>query len=288
MTDLNFYTVATGKYNIFIVPYIMTALWSNPNSTVEILTNNIKFVTPNLKSFLNEYFKERWLIKKIPKQFASWFNHSKKIKSIRWLTQPEIAAKYTYIGDIDLPTLEDGVLRKHAGHAAFINRPYSNIVRTGPKQTKKKVTGLHFVCTKEYYNKLTIKIVQRFINGITKGSWSISKLDECLLYILIQRFIGLPPKEIYSNRGAKPWERVLYRPRHGIHMSFGRAVGGWGVTNTWLQRINMFKDSQIWKDSQQFVDKKFKQKFSDSTLKKAAMENQKRSEARRLSRQNKK
>lgn len=267
MANLNFYTIATSKYSIFILPYIMSALWSNPDSTVEILTDNVGVVTPNVKAFLDDYFKGKWLIKKVPKKFNSWFTRGKKIKSIRWITQPEIKSDYTYIGDIDIPTLESGIARMHSKHASFIKRTYSNIVRNHP--TKNKITGLHFVCTQPYYKKLTAKACAPIIKQITNNSWPIALLDECLLYILIKKFVGLPPKEVYANRGKLAWERVTYRPVHGIHMSYGRKLKGWGVGEKWMDRIRLFKSTNIWKDGYKLVPKAFLQKFSDKTLQKA-------------------
>jgi len=280
MFNLNFYTIATGRYNIFVLPYIITSLWFNKNSFAEILVDKSFKLSNDSAVFLNNYFKDRWLIRAVPNKFSSWLHSGKKIKSIRWLTKPSVASKYVYIGDIDLITLEGNVAKKHAAHATFIERPYSNIVRR--KNKKKKITGLHFVLTKPYYAKLNHKRLGIIQKRIANGNWSLSKLDECLLYYLIKTYVDLPPKHVIKASSGKPWEKINYRPTHGIHISFGRKLHGWGVTKHWLQQSIVFKDTQLWKDSVSFLDSKFIEKFSDATLKKAFDEHEKEVSRRRI------
>lgn len=246
---INFFTVATGRYKIFILPYIISSLYHNNNSTIELLVDDINFISKNVKGFLNDAFKDRWIVKPIPNIFSTWLSKTKKVKSIRWLYFPNQYADYTYIGDIDILMLDRNIVDMHKKHAEYINKPYSNIVRNHP--TKKKMTGLHFVHTSPYYGKLNKNIISKYVSNITTDKISNRYLDECLLYSIVKRFFGFPT---IQSSGEKPWEKVVFRPVHGIHVSFGRRLIGWGITSTLLDSFNVFCKTDVWKIGSGFFD----------------------------------
>lgn len=122
MFNINFFTVAFGRYSLFLLPYISAALYMNKNSFAEILMDNPEYVKPRYRQFLNKYFKDRWRVSKIPAQFSKW-NDLKRMKSIRWVAKPTVTAKYTYIGDIDILITDKELHKGHVRHSKLIKNP---------------------------------------------------------------------------------------------------------------------------------------------------------------------
>ena len=254
MFELNVFTIATGKYKRFVLPYITSVLWHNKNAFTEIWVDDPLMFTSKQRNFLNRYFPNRWDISKISTKFKN-FKGSKAIKSIRFLARPFFKAKYTYIGDVDFIILDSRIAKVHAKHANFINKPYSNIVRPVSKKcTVRKMTGLHFVCTAPYYaefkkNKAYINsVIERIENNPYRR-----KLDEELLYTLVQKLHGLPDykelAKITPHAKARPaWNNAWVRPGHGLHTSPGRrpfGKPGWGII-PYNEAIKTFWKTEVW------------------------------------------
>jgi hypothetical protein len=168
---LNFYTFAFGRYKLFILPYITSALHNNKNAIAEVLVDNINFLNKKQRQFLHKYFPNRVFIRGIPKQFKNW-KHGKRLKSIRWLTIPQQKAKYTYIGDVDILIFDSNLHVGHVNHCTKIKKPYSNIVRPNGIN----MTGLHFTITEPYYSVINQKYLNNLILQIPK--MSLKSLDD--------------------------------------------------------------------------------------------------------------
>lgn len=235
--NLNFYTVAFGPHLIFVLPYIVSALYHNNTAIAETVVGNTEILTKRAKEYLNYYFKGRWLVRQLSNRFESWRLPQKK--SIRWITVPRIKTLYTYIGDIDILVLDKEIYKVHVEHANEIGLPYSNIVRS----TGLKLTGLHFVITKPYYSKLNRKYRMKIIKKIEQNKFA-KRLDERLLYIMVKQQIG-----VEGARGI--------RPVHGIHMSLNRGLVGWGVTLDRYNRYQDFSKTEVWKEGLKIFHKEY-------------------------------
>lgn len=236
---LNFFTTAFGRYNLFVLPYIASALYNNPQAIAEILVEDPGFLKDKHVAFLNTYFKGRWTIRPFPKKFSNWKNAKWK-KSIRWLASPSIKTKYVYTGDIDIVILSKNIHEGHLVHAAKIDKPYSNMVRANGIN----MTGLHFIVSDPYYEKVTVAYCDKIINKIVKGELRPKSLDERLLCRMMKEHFGLPnPKH-------------SYRPGHGVHLSLRRTVIKWGGGKN-LQALNAMAEQDFWKDGLKVFDNKF-------------------------------
>jgi hypothetical protein len=248
--DINFYTFATGRYKHFAIPYLVSSLLNNKDSFVELVVDDKNFFGQKVLDFVYANFRDRYSIKKIPKNFYPWLSQGKYIKSVRWVTIPNIEAKYTYIGDVDILMLDKNISSGHARHAESIGRPYSNIVRNHP--TKRKMSGLHFVVTKPYYKVLNQTELNKIISNINSGNIKKQMLDECLLYTIVKEYLGLP-----KNSNLKDGYGLEYRPTHGIHMSLPRRLTGWGVTESVFSSFKILDKEPIWKDAKKVFSKEY-------------------------------
>lgn len=127
---------------------------------------------------------------------------SQPIKSLRWLLIEEDFYEYdnVYIGDIDMFIVPEAapLHEVHVQHSREIGLPYSNRVRSG----QRKLTGLHFVRTREYYDRV-LPTMRKYHDAALSGSLGIN--NEELLYRMMDESVGLP--QIVGNF-------VSY---HGIH-----------------------------------------------------------------------
>lgn len=238
---LNFFTLAFGRYKMFALPYITAALHFNRGAFVEIITDNPQFLKKKHRKFIQKYYSNRCLIRGIPEQFSKW-GHHKLLKSIRWFTIPKIKTKYTYIGDIDIIILDSNLHIGHVKHANEINKPYSNIVRTNGIN----MTGLHFVITKPYYQKMNQAYLNQVVQQVKLGKIRAKQLDERILCRMVKAKFGLP-----SSRS--------YRPGHGIHFSLHRAIMKWSGDGVLPPAFDELCKTDAWKEGMNSVfDERFK------------------------------
>lgn len=251
--SINFYTVATGRYVSYAVPYVASVLYFNQNSSAEILTDR-EFLTVDQQAFLNTYFSNRWSVRLLTKPFTNYTSNSKLVKSIRWLSIPKTEADYTYIGDADILVLDGTIEDRHSKHAEFIKKPYSNMVRSHP--TKMKLTGLHFVKTKDYYSVINEEFLAPVIENIKEGKIASKYLDEILLYNIVKRAFGIPSRQLVADidNGAKPWQQLDYRPTHGIHTTLSRPWTGWGADPDRMTTYRELSNTDVWKDGIKVFD----------------------------------
>lgn len=160
-----------------------------------------------------------------------------------------------YFGDIDIFICKEdgGIYEQHSKHCNVLNLPYSNYIRaiarvekinlkreiknifTGKpwgisKSTHNRIvvenrlTGLHFVKTKEYFEKVE-PLFPYFINLISDDKKRIHpKRDEEILYDLIkQSGLGLPPISPNSSElDNANYHSIAFNPLHGIHLGIFR------------------------------------------------------------------
>lgn len=235
---IHFFTAATGKYNMFVLPYIASVQWSNPSASIEILTDKPR------KYEECEMMLKNVTIRNIPDEFKPWIRNKQKSQAIRFLTYPDVRKDYTYIGDVDIIVLED-ILQQHVDNMKKIRKPYSNIVRPNSQ----RLTGLHFVDTDKWYGKLrrwpTWKLMEVLENK--------TKSDEQTLYWITRRLFGVPDAS------------ATFRPVHGIHTSLNRNIDpkndipGWGAHPQWLEKYKELRESEEWKTFYPYFDHKYTQ-----------------------------
>ena len=131
----------------------------------------------------------RFRIKPIPQTYDT--ASPQTIKALRWLLVDEEFYDYdnVYIGDIDMFIVpeETPLHELHVRHSREIGLPYSNRVRTG----QQKLTGLHFVRTREYYERV-LPTIRKYHEPVLSGSLRIN--NEQLLYRMMEESVGLPQK----------------------------------------------------------------------------------------------
>jgi hypothetical protein len=189
-SELLIWTTANEKYYEFAILFPLFAAISNPDAVIEIGVENFdKFKNKygHLILYYQEHYKNRVLFSEIKQ---------KNIvpNSLRFLIQPNLTAKYIYIGDIDI-LMTDEILQPHLKNINDNNLDFSNIKRKGLLN----LSGLHFI----EYEKMFPILLDSNIDLNRKN-------DEELLYILMQ------------NKGLKiPCENTdVFRPLMGIHASY--------------------------------------------------------------------
>jgi hypothetical protein len=209
---INFFTVATGKYKDFIVPYVTSVLHHNRDAFVEILVDNIAVLAQDIAS-LNKLFGGEYKIiqigaddiARVSRSGTKW---SSMAASLRFVTMPTVKLEYTYIGDIDILVLQKDIWPLHANYMKLTGVPYSNMARRG----QKRLTGLHCVRTGAYYKVLNQDRMNFYrASFLTRSS---KLLDEHLLYKMVSDTFGIPGI-IVEGAGNK----YLFRPYHGVHCS---------------------------------------------------------------------
>lgn len=225
MLELLVFTAADRRYEPFVLPYMVSVLWSNPDTIVEVCVEDEDSFRREFRSGLEV------LERHCAGRFAiSTGRHFDQVSNtVRFLETPRNQARYVYIGDIDILVLER-IAPDHIENMRVLGLPYSNIQRPSGK---KALSGLHFSDWDAYY-PLPNDYPKQRIN-----------LDECFLYdLIVARGLGLPDPS------------HTFRPLHGYHMSLNRdpripGVGGWGYTRnrSYALSFNKLRQSDLWRDS---------------------------------------
>lgn len=252
--DINFFSTSDNeRYNMFIIPHIISVLSHVENSFVEIaIKNEQSFKTNNKEALdiLDTEFKGRYLIRQMSNEFDSIkYIHLGQI--YRFLDIPQVKCDYTYIGDIDIITFDKNIVEIHEQLMSKQRLPYSNIVREGTE----RLTGCIFLKTKKYYDAVQ-PIIEKFKEDPSSVYHPILN-DEILLYHLVKQGIGLPENN-----------SMYYRPIHGIHISLNRPnpmgdivrnVPGWGINGKRLQEYRTFRNMDIFKKLESYFTKEFRE-----------------------------
>lgn len=254
------------KYQGFIPLYIISLKESYPEYDIRLyIDNTLCENTREAVKILSEHYDGITVVE----NYAQHTKFSKKAVSIqqiqrcqRWLFFDEAFLGYEaiYIGDIDLLICkeEKPLFEQHKTHCSVVGAPYSNISRAAGKRkiTPKmiarnivkfgfgqslkyyfgknepviKLSGLHFVLAKEYYEKVNT-VIDNFYNELNLLAEGKSKRynlcsfnNEAMLRDLVmdagfndcELSTGLP----YNiERDAT---KAAYRPHHGIHLGIFR------------------------------------------------------------------
>ena len=158
-------------------------------------------------------------------------------KTTRWLIPHEELSnfEYAYIGDVDfIICREDPDIRsRHAGYCRENDLPYSNAVRVKDPPIK-KLSGLHFIIVKPYYEKMGSVMAQMRDRILSEPTGDHARMgNEFVLYEMVERGIGrFPPR----------W----FRPVHGIHLGVIR--GQLDVDRAVIQRRKPFVIGELLRD----------------------------------------
>ena len=237
MIRTTLFTYADPLYELFVLPYIVTALIYNDDVRVEICVDDAEdFNCSHAQGFeiLARHFgNDRFMVRDAEKTLGVSPN------SVRFLESPRIMTEFTYIGDIDILILES-ISSLHMARIEQSGIPYSNIKRPG----QDRLTGLHFTRSDAYYPVKPPPDADRV-------------LDEHLLYkMVLARGHPLPPKK---------WTR----PIHGYHISPNRSplrriVDGkqtphWAIGNpAHVEAYQSLQKQAIWKSIYPCFDRRYR------------------------------
>lgn len=228
ITNIIFFTCCNGVYKNFIPLFILSNLYHNDNSFVEIgVDYDVDINLSESISILNNLYPNKFLIRNVNFEsiVINKVEYNIMPNTIRFITTPKIKSKYVYISDVDIITLDQNICNQHIKHMEKENIPYSNIVRPySEKQKYKKLTGLHFTPYNNYYP------IPKYTDLIESGLYN----DEDFLYQLV--------KKRYNNIS----EISQWRPVHGIHVSPNRKPTDgvdWGMKKWKNQWVN-FRNSK--------------------------------------------
>lgn len=224
MIRTTFFTAADRRYEMFVLPYITSALAHNADARVEVCLQDasaFRSRSERALSILGQYFGED----RILLRGARWTGIPPN--TVRFLETPKETTEFTYIGDIDILVLE-AITDIHVDRMNRHGLPYSNEVRSG----RKALSGLHFTRSDAYYPV-------SLPDGVDPGR------DEELLYALV------------TARGwGKPPQGVLRRV-HGYHVSphrsplpalvRGKRTLDWGLSKSaHFNAYRKFTGSAVW------------------------------------------
>ncbi len=253
-------------YQEYIPLYIIALNESYPQYDLIVYVDG--FLTTRVKKMLNlinNRYKNFKIIEN-PKSVTKLSEEARKFpqiqKSQRWLFYEDIFNSYEaiYVGDIDILLCkeENPIFEQHLLHCETIGAPYSNICRLGKqrrysirsiggnllrngilqtsryyiseKKQIKKFSGLHFVVTNEYFQK--VNLVKDYfyneLNLLAKGNSSVYNIcsfnNEAMLRDLILKagFSECPLVTNEKYNSAMDAKQIAYRPHHGIHLGIFR------------------------------------------------------------------
>ncbi len=255
------------KYQSFIPLYIYSVLRAYPEYDVFIYTDS-KLDEICKKQLKTIKHMGRFYIRDIDNLNCKITNKALKnlniSKAMRWFLWEEEFFSYEaiYCGDIDIFVCKEeaGIFEQHMKHCDSLGLPYSNYVRTlqekrnlvstllnvknngilgtlrcykEPERAYNRLSGLHFVKSKEYYEfiKDAIPGIISDLNDVVEFKskrWNTCNInDESVLYELVKDSgLGLPAYHKVTGKELveidNP-ENVVYRPHHGLHLALWRA-----------------------------------------------------------------
>ncbi len=210
--QLCFATYVYGWYQDFVPIYIFSILHEFPQHYVKIyLQNNLTNNNKKAISILSEYHSGFEIIENYSGVNCENITH---LPSIRYLLpRSEFKDfKYVYIGDVDFIVLNehnDDFVSYYKSHCNKTKLPFSNAITHD--NNKNRMTGLHFIETDPYYDKIEPEI-SKVIMGteFSKKIRNSFSFDEEILYDMINHVYNLAPLEGYI------------RPHNGVHFGYAR------------------------------------------------------------------
>ena len=222
LKPLCFSSFGFGSYQKYI-PYYIFSIWkTHPDSAIKIfiekpLESNIEKTLTYLKEQGIENF-EVIIWKSSLEDYQTYKIKGGGKKIIRWVLGPEYfeGFEFVYIGDVDILFLPEkkSIIDFHVNQLSNLKLPFSNKVRYDKNQgLSKRLTGLHFFKTKEYFDKIN-PIILRIKNDKTYRDDYLEGLerDENLLYKINQEAFDFDP--LIVSKAQRPW--------HGLHLGITR------------------------------------------------------------------
>ena len=220
---LCFSSFVFGSYQKYI-PYYIYSIWkTHPDSYIKIFSETS--LDPTIEEVL-EFFKnkniENFEVIILETSIDEYMVYRMKGGGIKTLIRYLIDKKYfkefeyVYVGDIDilfLPEVES-ILDFHIKQLNILKLPFSNKVRINKDgELTKRLTGLHFFKTKEYFEKIN-PIISRIKKDTTYRDKYLEGIDrdESFLYKLNKEAFDFDPKLV--SRAQRPW--------HGLHLGITR------------------------------------------------------------------
>lgn len=199
-------TVVNKTYQKYIPLFVYFCLKSYPEYGIRILLT--EKLNQNYRDIIKELQKLSNDFKFYEECFAGYSKTGQQLKTLRWIIDEDYFKGYdnVYIGDIDIficketPSLE----KQHLNNCKVFGLPYSNIVR---KSDKKRLSGLHFMKKKEYYNIMR-SIIEKYSLLLKRGKLNSYGNEEILYNMIEKSNLGFPDSQ--------------WRPHHGIHVGIWR------------------------------------------------------------------
>jgi hypothetical protein len=216
LPEIVFFTCANKAYEHFALLYAASVLSHIDSAVVEIgLEDADAFARHNPGvSLLQQHYPGRLSLRTV-----EWAVPGRDILpgSVRFINEPLTAARWTYIGDIDVIFLDRYFFRQHLAFMARTGLPYSNCLRPGTN----RLSGLHLVRSDAWFPLPSL-------DGLDLVH------DEVLL------------RDICLRKGLPIQTAEWFRPVHGIHVSPNRCMSGWSVL-PWRTRYLAFAQTEVFK-----------------------------------------
>ena len=256
------------RYQYYIPRYARSILLNDPDADVCIYVD--KEIIEPLKPIIGKLREDPRVrivenLKEKNEAYRRIEKHPAYQKAIRWLLLDDFFYDYeaVYIGDVDIFVCreEPSLYEQHMQHMKLLGTPYSNyrrhqirvknydllskaklIRRHGVRMAREmwsekpieldRLTGLHFVKTKEYFGHVG-KVIPEMLRELEKNDElpvevkrKYVETDECILYELVKRS-GLPELPITPDGTIvdyRMYQCRSFRPHHGIHFGAFRSA----------------------------------------------------------------
>ncbi len=214
--------VSGDDYQEYIPIFIFSILKSYPSYEVVVFTD--KELRSNVTQSL-EMLKHLGAFQVRENYFdyqVSNFSNVSISKMKRWLLYEDDFQKFEnlYIGDIDMLIVPENpsLMKQHLIHCDTIGLDYSNIIR---RSDKRRLSGLHFVKVKPYFEKM-LPIIKKYRDLIIQDKFTLEyDSNEFFLYkMILESGLGLCPQA--SDKNLNDPLKPVFRPHHGVHLAIFR------------------------------------------------------------------
>lgn len=224
-----------GSYQKYLPFYCYSIRKNYPESAIVLFYHGK--VAPEILKLLNDIgnvilYEDFYEEYDFFKQYQ--FKGGGGLTGLRYLIPSEYFKQYDYVyfGDVDILIMEESIslFDFHQLQCDKLNLPFSNKVRSSKVgENTKRLTGLHFVQVKKYFEKVDpfiqkilndIEFREEFMKGITR--------DEMLLYKLNKLAFNFDAVEVMEN--DRPW--------HGFHIGLVRGKNS-------LNRVSLAENSNL-------------------------------------------
>lgn len=222
METICFSSFVFGAYQKYIPYYIYAIHRTYPNAYVKVIyegvvDRNVRAALTDLKEN-NAHFEVLELPVDSFREYAHYPIRGGGKKLVRWLLNPELFTPYTYayFGDVDILIFpeQEALMEFHKRQMAELKLPFSNKVRLdeggAPVQ---RLTGLHFVKTKEYFDGIGGVISKIKGDEVFREQYLADVgRDENFLYKINKETFDFDDRVL--SKAKRPW--------HGLHLGITR------------------------------------------------------------------